>query len=97
MLGVQKSSPARFALLKARASVLTTVATLSTKSSSKAAASVIGFANDVAYANSPPDRLKLTPGDPATPCSASLHHSYAGSPILGAPGLVLSRQILVST
>jgi len=48
MLGVQKSKPARPALLKALASVLTTVAIFSTSSSSKAADIVMGLANEVA-------------------------------------------------
>lgn len=75
MFGVQKSSPARPALLNARASVLTIAAILLIRSSSKAADMRIGFANDVAYANWEPPLANETPGEPATPWRASLHHS----------------------
>jgi len=47
---------------------------------------VMGMANEVAYAKGWPDAANDTPGELATPWSASFHHSYAGSPILGAPG-----------
>ena len=89
MLGVQTSSPASPALANARTSVLMAVATSWISSSSNAADMVMALANDVAALNCVPVKLKLTPGDAASPCSASLHHSYAGSPILGAPALAL--------
>ena len=56
------------------------------RSSSNAADMVMGMANEVAYAKGWPDAANDTPGELATPWSASFHHSYAGSPILGAPG-----------
>jgi hypothetical protein len=89
ILGVQKSNPALPWLLKARASVLTTVATFSISSSSKAADIRMGMANDVAYENATPALANDTPGEPATPWRASFHQEYAGKPILGAPGLWL--------
>ena len=70
MFGVQKSNPLRFTLLKALASVLTTVATALISASSKAALIKIGCGNDVACEKSP-DVLKFTPGELATPCNAS--------------------------
>jgi len=62
MLGVQKSSPARPALLKARASLETTVATRRTRSSSKAADRRMGLAKDVDDENGPA-AAKETPGE----------------------------------
>jgi hypothetical protein len=78
-------------LAKARASVLITFATLYTSSSSNAAAKVMVFAKDVADEKGPPVRLNVTPGDAATPCKASLHHAYGGSPSLCAPWLILGN------
>lgn len=85
IFGVQKSRPARPSLLNALASVLTTDATSRIKSSSKAAPIKMGSGKDVAYLKSPVSE-KLTPGESATPCRASFHQVYAGSPSLGTPG-----------
>jgi hypothetical protein len=62
MLGVQKSRPARPALLNARASVEMTDATRRTRSSSKAAERRMGLAKDVDEEKGPV-RAKATPGE----------------------------------
>ena len=67
MFGVQKSSPARPALLNARPSVLTTVATAWMRGSSKAAPIRMGWGKDVAWLKLP-EGAKVTPGLLATPC-----------------------------
>jgi hypothetical protein len=63
---------------------------LSISSSSNAAASKIGLANEVAYEKFP-ELAKDTPGEAATPCKASLHHSYAGRPRRADPKALLLK------
>ena len=91
----QKSSPALSALLNARASVLVTPASWRISSLSKVAPRPIGSGNDVAHEKGPL-LAKFTPGEPAPPCSASLHHSYAGRPRRGTPGLLLANRATFS-
>ena len=87
IFGVQKSRPARFTLLNARASVLTTVATAWMSASSKAAPIVMGCGKEVACEKSP-DALKFTPGLLATPCNASSKRSQQSAVAKGSSALV---------